>query len=61
MQKTIRSYLLLSEEYAQLLDQLAEEEAKVNETETKIAVMTMLKKGTVPDTLPGPGTANIYW
>lgn len=34
---------------------LAEEEAKVHENETKIAVMTMLKEGSVPEDLPTPG------
>jgi hypothetical protein len=45
-----------SEEYENLVQRLAEEQAKVDENETKIAVMTMLKDGSVPETLPAPGT-----
>ncbi|XP_028399082.1 kinectin-like [Dendronephthya gigantea] len=44
----------VSEEYEQLVMRLAEEEAKVHENETKIAVMTMLKEGSVPENLPTP-------
>ena len=47
--------LLCSEEYESLVQKLAEEQAKVQENETKIAVMTMLKEGSVPETLPLPG------
>jgi hypothetical protein len=47
---------LYSEEYQNLVQKLAEEQAKVQENETKIAVMTMLKEGSVPETLPIPGT-----
>ena len=48
---------LYSEEYENLVQRLAEEQAKVDENETKIAVMTMLKEGSVPETFPIPGTA----
>ena len=42
-----------------LVQKLAEEQAKVEENETKIAVMTMLKEGSVPESLPVPGTQTL--
>ena len=55
----ISFFFLYSEEYEMLVQKLAEEQAKVDENETKIAVMTMLKEGSVPETLPIPGTPTL--
>ena len=44
-----------------LVQKLAEEQAKVDENETKIAVMTMLKEGSVPETLPISGTPTLLY
>lgn len=44
-----------SEDYQLLVQKLAEEEAKMQEKEKTIALMTMLKEGSVSETLPVPG------
>ena len=42
-----------------LVQKLAKEQAKVEENETKIAVMTMLKEGSVPESFPVPGAQTL--
>jgi len=44
-----------SDEVQQMLDKLKEEEEKLKKAQNTITVMTMLKEGSVPDTLPVTG------
>lgn len=49
-----------SEEIQQMMEKIKEEEEKLQKAQNTIAVMTMLKEGTVPETLPTAGRSFLF-